>query len=71
MTAPHNRGRVGNGKEQCGSSILAFPGLPYKNCTVCGVPFTPCHPWHRLCRQCWTFRRIAHACCSFNRRVAP
>ena len=70
METPAINGRAGQNVNQCGSWILRLPGLPLKNCAACGVPFEPLQHWHQLCRQCWSYNRIGHACALFNARAA-
>lgn len=70
MTAPHQRGRVSEANNPTGIVILNFTPRSNKHCATCGVPFQPVHQWHELCRQCWTFKRLALACARFNRRAA-
>jgi len=70
MTAPRYMGRVSEAENEIGIDILSFTARANKNCAVCGVHFKPTYPWHELCRQCWSYNRIGHACARFNARPA-
>ena len=71
MEAPARNGRSGESSDRRGSTIVNFPAPLLKRCADCGAPFKPAQPWHRLCRQCWTFDRIGRACALFNASIQP
>ena len=60
---PDRRSPPGEGglREQRGMQSATILALhPQTVCAGCGIEFSPRRSWHRLCRTCFAWARVAH-----------
>jgi len=43
------------------NKVIKFPGVSRARCVECHEIFSPALEQHRLCRRCWSYRRLRQA----------